>query len=264
MPDKKGSFLPAAEAKQASITEFSRRISSFFALSSGKKFYIMIIYEKDEQNGSGKPYRHFSKESKNSVLAFCPKTETGEHSLTIEQIDDNKIKVTVSEKDQAEFGVTYESMNYSDANTRRLCEKIMHRAGKEIGFRTGGAKLLVEARQTGNGNVTLYLSRIEPKAEEEKRFSGIAAFEDMNGVMDCCKIFEGFLPSLKANSLYRLNGKYYLYFEIIQKRKNAEQLWKTILEFGEKANMGKGFLSEHGECLCPKEFIEKMSGAKRL
>ena len=89
--------------------------------------------------------------------------------MTIEQINVHKIKVTVSERDQEEFGVTYESMNYSDANTRRLCEKIMYRAGKEIGFRTGGAKLLVEARQSGNGNVTLYLSKIEPKAEEEKK-----------------------------------------------------------------------------------------------
>lgn len=184
--------------------------------------------------------------------------------MTIEQIDDNKIKVTVNERDQAEFGVTYESMNYSDANTRKLCEKIMYRAGKEIGFRTGGAKLLVEARQSCNGNVTLYLSRIEPKAEEEKLFEGIAVFDKLNGVMDCCKLFEGILPSLKQNSLYKMGEKYYLIFEIAQKRKTAEQLWQTILEFGEKASEGKSLLSEHGECLCPNEFIEKMSGAKKL
>lgn len=184
--------------------------------------------------------------------------------MTIEQIDNNKIKVTVSEKDQEEFGVTYESMNYSDANTRRLCEKIMARAGREIGFRTGGAKLLVEARQSPNGIVTLYLSKIEPKTEEEKLFSGIAGFEDLNSLMDCCKIFEGMLPALKESSLYFCGGKYYLSFTVLLKRKSAEQLWKTILEFGEKAKMGKGYLSEHGECLCPQEFIEKMSRAKKL
>lgn len=184
--------------------------------------------------------------------------------MTIEQINDHKIKVTVSERDQEEFGVTYESMNYSDANTRRLCEKIMYRAGKEIGFRTGGAKLLVEARQSGNGNVTLYLSKIEPKAEEEKLYSGIAVFEKMNSVIDCCHLFGPLLSSLQKSSLYQYEGKYYLIFEIVQKRKKAEMLWKTILEFGEKSKKGKGFLAEHGECLCPNHFIEKMARMKTL
>ena len=90
--------------------------------------------------------------------------------MKIEQIDANKIRVTVDSRDQAEFGVTYESMDYSDSNTRRLCEKIMTLARTQVGFSVGNAKLLVEARQSCNGSVTLYLSRVPVLLEDTQLY----------------------------------------------------------------------------------------------
>ena len=80
--------------------------------------------------------------------------------MLIEQLDQNKIKVTVDASDQEKYGVTYESMTYSDCNTRRLCESIMEKAKREIGFNVSGEKLLVEARKSTDGAVTLFLSKI--------------------------------------------------------------------------------------------------------
>ena len=146
--------------------------------------------------------------------------------MIIEQVDENKIKVIVNTEEQKEFGVTYESMNYSDANTRKLCERIMNKAGREIGFKIGSAKLLVEARQSYNGNVTLYLSKIPSKQDKERLFEGNICFSEANALMDACKLFYPELETLKDSSLYYYQEKYYLFFEVLQTKANAESLWR--------------------------------------
>ena len=45
--------------------------------------------------------------------------------MYIEQINESKIKVTVDADDQLKYGITYETMNCDDANTRRFCERII-------------------------------------------------------------------------------------------------------------------------------------------
>ena len=80
--------------------------------------------------------------------------------MKFELLNENRIKVTVTTTEQEFFGVSYETMDYSDGKTRKLCEKIIEEAGKEVGFKIDDGKLLVEARQCCNGNVALYLSRI--------------------------------------------------------------------------------------------------------
>ena len=180
--------------------------------------------------------------------------------LIIEQIDENKIKVTVDTDEQREFGVTYESMNYSDANTRRLCERIMSKANKEIGFKIGNAKLMVEARQSCNGNVTLYLSRIQAKPDRERLFEGSICFNDANALMDACDIFKYYIPVLKSSSLYYYQNKYYMFFEVIQTRKEADLIWRTLLEYGDRIPYGKLYIQEHGECICEEGLIERTIG----
>ena len=184
--------------------------------------------------------------------------------MIIEQVDENKIKVIVNTEEQKEFGVTYESMNYSDANTRKLCERIMNKAGREIGFKIGSSKLLVEARQSYNGNVTLYLSKISAQKEQERLFEGNICFSDANALMDACKLFYTYVETLKDSSLYYYKNKYYLFFEVLQTRTGAESLWRTLLEFGDKISVSRAFIKEHGECICKEDIILKMLGLSHM
>lgn len=179
--------------------------------------------------------------------------------MNIEQIDDNKIKVTVDQNDQKEFGVTYESMNYSDVNTRKLCEKIMSIARAQVGFKIGNAKLLVEARQTCNGSVTLYLSRIPvSKDDYEQLYCQMVCFKDANSLMDGCKFFKAYLQNLEDSILYYYNNKYYLYFEIVSTRQCVDALIRSVAEYGERSSLNRCVLDEHGQSITPSGAVDKV------
>ena len=181
--------------------------------------------------------------------------------MFIEQIDENKIKVTVDVSEQQEFGITYETMNYSDCNTRKLCEEIMSKARDQVGFFVGNAKLLVEARQSSNGTVTLYLSKIPLiEKEDEELFGQTLAFREYDDLLECSRILSDFGADITYSALYGYEKRFYLYFEIISKPSKAEHILSSLLEYAEKTRLADGFLSEHGNVLIASGAIEKITG----
>ena len=168
--------------------------------------------------------------------------------MLIEQLDQNKIKVTVDASDQEKYGVTYESMTYSDCNTRRLCESIMEKAKREIGFNVSGEKLLVEARKSTDGAVTLFLSKItSTEDEKDELFGQTIVFNSFDDMYDCCKVFDKCCENITAVDTYVVSGKYYIYLEILCKKRQAAGLLRSVLEYGEKSDISQEMLSEHGK-----------------
>lgn len=169
--------------------------------------------------------------------------------MKIEQIDANKIRVTVDSRDQAEFGVTYESMDYSDSNTRRLCEKIMTLARTQVGFSVGNAKLLVEARQSCNGSVTLYLSRVPVLLEDTQLYCQTLVYRSPDYLLDSRRLFSEMNPDGTRAEMYLWEGKYYLYLELMSTHQQAKGTVSRFLEYAERSPLSRAFLREHGVCL---------------
>lgn len=167
--------------------------------------------------------------------------------MIIEPVNSNKIKVIVDTEEQKEYGITYETMTYSDGNTRKLCEKIVARAKNEIGFSVGNAKLLVEARQGLNGSVTLFLSRI-PIAEDRKEllYGQVMRFPSCDAMLDSQIVFDKLAVPVLQRDIYLYDGVYFLYFELFSTRRTAERLLRELLEYSEKTQLSKETLDEHG------------------
>lgn len=171
--------------------------------------------------------------------------------MFIEQIDNNKIKVTVGKEEQMEYGITYESMNYSDSNTRKLCEDIMEQAHSEVGFNVGDSKLLVEAKLSANGAVTLYLSKVPCPhfKEKEELFGQMLEFDKTDAILDCVGCFSGRTDKLCLSNLYYYKNKYYLYFEILSTHTEAKNLLRNLLEYSARTKFTKEYLDEYGEII---------------
>ena len=45
---------------------------------------------------------------------------------------------------------------------------------------------------------------------------------------------------------YTVSGEYYLYFEILCRKKQAAELLRSVLEYGEKSELSHEALTEHG------------------
>lgn len=179
--------------------------------------------------------------------------------MNIEQINTDKIKVTVDESDQKEFGVTYESMNYSNSNTRKLCEKIMAVANKQIGFCACGAKLLVEARRSLNNTVTLYISRIpNDPADKHEYFCQTVCFEDVNALLDSCRLFQKIEQEIQTSDLMEYENKYYLYFEIYSTAEQAKKLLLNLLEYATNTPISDCMLKEHGTIITEYDAIPEL------
>lgn len=179
--------------------------------------------------------------------------------MNIEQITPDKIKVTVDECDQKEFGITYESMNYSNGNTRRLCEKIMSAARNQIGFSASGAKLLVEAHKSINNTVTLYISKIPNDCmDKNEYFCQTICFDETNALLDGCKIFKNACAEIQTSDLYEYEGKYYLYFEIYSNIERARTLLLNLLEYATNTDISLPILKEHGSLIAAFDAIPEI------
>lgn len=183
--------------------------------------------------------------------------------MKFELLNGNRIKVTVSVSEQEKFGVSYETMDYSDGNTRKLCEKIIEEAGKEVGFQMDDGKLLVEARQCCNGNVALYLSRIPTEENSMHTYEGIVKFESSNDMLDALKTFARFHRCIKESKLYFYNRCYYIYFQMFSYRSEADELWYSLLEYGNKSGQSRLSLSEYAECIS-ENLIGKIFSASEI
>ena len=179
--------------------------------------------------------------------------------MIIEQINNDKIKVVVDKNEQREYGITYASMNYSDQNTRKLCEKIIKTANRQVGFYVGNAKLLVEAHRGNNGTVTIYLSRIPLETENGEEFLyQTVKFENADNLFDGCRLFEPITHKLERSKLFYYKNSYYLYFEIISDMTFARRFLENLLEYGERTAIDPLFIAEHGEIIENKHAIEKI------
>ncbi len=183
--------------------------------------------------------------------------------MNFELLNRNRIKVTVSAREQEEYGVSYETMDYSDKNTRALCEKIIDEAGKEMGFYIDDGKLLVEARQCVNGNVAMYLSRIPCDSESLSAYDGSVKFENSGDMIDSLKIFSRFYKCISESKLYLYEDQYYIYFKMFGNKTDADELWFSLLEYGEKTNKSKIFLEEYAENIS-ENLIKKIYSVNEL
>ncbi len=185
--------------------------------------------------------------------------------MLIEQINEDKIKAVVDEEEQKEYGITYESMNYSDSNTRRLCEDIMQRARSEVGFTVGDSKLLVEARLCSNGSVALYLSKILRNEAEEKDelFGQVIRFDNVNALIDGITTFIPYDDKLCHSNLYSYAGNYYLYFEILCKHSQAKRLLRDLLEFSVRTRYSAAFLDEHAQIITEHTAVQEMCRGRK-
>lgn len=173
--------------------------------------------------------------------------------MTIESIDQDRIKVTVDRTDQLRYGINYETMTYSDINTRRLCEKIVRAANRKIGFTVDNARLLVEAKQDAQGTVILYLSRIpyEEETDEGKEdyFCQVVRFSDSSSLLDAVSLFSSVRELLVYSSLYEWDRSFFLYFEIYSTHRTANRLLRDVLEYGQRTLISKIWLDEHAVCI---------------
>lgn len=176
--------------------------------------------------------------------------------MNIEQINDSKIKVTVNTEDQEKYGISYDTMNYTDINTRKFCENIIEKAKRELGFDSRNSRILFEARNGFQGDLTIIISKIPKSLSDESEYMyQILCYENLDDFFDSGKVFKPCLEQIVSSELYSLDNKFYLYIEMEGKPSTAKKLITSLFEYSNPVNIAFEYLKEHGKRMGEKDIL---------
>ena len=187
--------------------------------------------------------------------------------MKIESLTDETIIVELSEEDMKNLNITYEEMDYSRVETKRVIWTILSRARRTLGreLDTSG-RLFVEAMRHEAGGCVLFFSveQDEKSLRRTKRYMIkrgeyiTCEFEDAQTLCDCARriSFTGYPCDSR---LYRLENKYRL---LLRPHSGAGRIRLCLPEFckvvGENSLLTE-HTDEHWECLTEENAVELLS-----
>jgi len=180
--------------------------------------------------------------------------------MRIEAHDDYRIAVELSDEDMDELEITYEDLDYSNIETRRVLWTILDEArqalGKEINL---SEKMLIEAVPSGKGGCTIYFTVLQKPSEKniqkllvKKEVAPvICEFSDVNALIDLSIILIDKISGAKSELYIKDNTYRLLLFPETAYKKRIEAVASEFCDVKE---------SNHDTVSLTREHWKKLSG----
>ncbi|MBR2877274.1 MAG: adaptor protein MecA [Clostridia bacterium] len=160
--------------------------------------------------------------------------------MKIEAIGDEKILVALSDKDMNELDITYDEMDYSNIETRRVIWTILDEAKRSLGknIDTDG-KILIEVTQSDDGGCIMCFTTMpftDGKSRKKlimKKDAEPVIFKalDSDAFLDAIKVLEKTPELYKEFRLFSYCKK--LYFIIYPKITGGARISYILSDFGD-------------------------------
>lgn len=186
--------------------------------------------------------------------------------MKIEKLNENKIKITFTIDDLEEKNIDLYSFMHNTPETQELFWDILNKAEKECGFNVDNSMICVEASTLGGGNFVLIVTKtnekpmIHSQSLSNKKLKlkrknipvikqeNIYQFASFDDLCEYTKTIN--LRGIKQNSLYSMNGFYYL---------KCNLNTNSIIEFATVINDSDLFeakLNEYGNLIIEKRALQ--------
>ena len=205
-------------------------------------------------------------------------------------INENKIKVMLTEQDLKEFEIDAEDLDYSNTDTKRMFWDILSRAKHSTGFDTDGHKVLVQLYPSRHGGCELFVTKIgelcpaedgcmlsskpsetqtdkrsaksRSKAQIEKQDSSAFIFESLSDLLCVCRRLDALGYDAQSSAYIDNHKRYYLFLEGIDTSGYIPlDIYSFICEFGilENAKSSFCYLGEYGHPIAKDNAVEQLS-----
>ncbi len=164
---------------------------------------------------------------------------------------ENRIIVELSDKDMQELDITYDEMDYSAIETRRVIWTVLDAAGKFLGRELDPSRrMIIEAMPLGSGGCVLCFTMLETAVRAKRPMlikqaaNLICDFDSLDGLYNAVQGC-GIIGECAQSSLYESNGRYRL---IISSPYEMRTLERHFCEFGacrKCENLEADFTREH-------------------
>ena len=164
--------------------------------------------------------------------------------MDIVLLNENKLKIILTNEDMEAFDITCEEMDADNTGTRRILWHLLDKAKHLTGFDAASDKIVVKAHPDKTGGCLMYITKGEvtaspqPAQTYEKKYKSklytaakkkrlVFCFENSEALLMACKQLNAFDYSGKSDIFSADNGGYYLYIE-----DSKEQFLERIGEYG--------------------------------
>lgn len=199
--------------------------------------------------------------------------------MKIEKLNENKIKITLSNEDLKARNIDVHSFIYNSPESQDLFWDVMREAEREYGFSVDESMVYVEASATASGIFTLTVTKttnslnqsslknklkkqpnykLKRKAANTPLDNALYRFESFDDFCNFCQVAP--VKEFEKNSLLELDSCYYLHvsnmpnshiLEYATKEHNTGLLLAKISEYG------KTLISENAIEVISKNFLKK-------
>lgn len=177
---------------------------------------------------------------------------------------ENRIIVELSAQDMLELDITYEEMDYSTIETRRVIWTVLDAAGKALGREFDPSKkMIIEAMPHSSGGCTLCFTLPDCNAKSRKALlrkqpsSIICDFVSLDNLYRAAESFRSLRASAQS-SLYEDSGVYrlivYSQFEIF----SIIQCFSEFSKCRKGSTLEEEFTREHWHLLAADNALEKL------
>ncbi len=196
-------------------------------------------------------------------------------------INENKIKIRLSEGDLCEFELEAEELDYSNTETKRMFWDVLSRAKKATGFNTNGHRVLVQLYPSKDGGCEMFVTKIinipsdceealpceEQKTEKQKKVSQkrkytAFSFTSFSALNAACRSLKH--VGYKGHSIAYIDDSrrwYLLLSDLDFSGYVPMDEFSFLLEFGniENTESCRCYLSEHAKELCFGDAVTKLA-----
>ena len=170
--------------------------------------------------------------------------------MKFESTGEEKIKVSLSDSDMTDLDITYDELDYSNIETRRVIWTILDRARKSLGkaVDTDGRLLIEVAPDNNGGCIICFTAQPQEDGKSKKRlimkkesepllFCGI----DESALLDALDILKNLKDRFSQCKVYLYKNEFYIV--IVPAVMSADFLTHSLCEYGNIVSLPKN-------CLC--------------
>ena len=186
-------------------------------------------------------------------------------------INDNKLKITLSPEDIAEYNIDPDDSDYENPKTRRAFWRILDVARERCGFKISGDKLLIQFYPAAGGGEIFVtkLGRVALGAERTISKSGNVAmlssrhaiyrFSDFSSLLTVARSLSEEAKKRQSRLYFAEDGNYYLFME----ERNTSGILSELTIIGDFASEVPGtlgpYIAEHSETVAEENALELLS-----
>ncbi len=181
--------------------------------------------------------------------------------MKIQANGEEKISVTLTKTDMTDFDITYDELDYSNIETRRVIWTILDEAKKVLGKSVNiDNRLLIQVSPSDDGGCFLEFTQLPELSDTKKKRLIMkkdsepvlfTAFNE-NAFIDALKLLRSLEANVKSTDIFLYNGNYCTV--IYPKPTATERILFSLCEFGNGAVSSKKDISEiyeYGRPLSP-------------